>query len=155
MKIGAKIRTGDGILNENSEIIFGLNFNIPFSLTAKDSDVLVTSGPVEEDLSSLKQVADIVKKAELKFKIWNNTTGLNIRVKLKKGSSEILSTDISTSNPVISLTQAQLKTLSDGGVNYEIWVPKDQNLSLNYSGLLQLAPYIAVELNVATEVKLK
>lgn len=155
MKIGAKIQTGDGILNENSEIIFGMNFNIPFSLTAKDKDVKVASGPVEQDLSTLKQVADIVKKADLKFKIWNNTTGLNVRVKLKKGSTEILSTDISTIDPVISLTKEQLQQLGEGGVSYEILVPKDQNLALNYNGLLQMAPYIAVELKVATEVKLK
>lgn len=155
LQISAKIKTKEGVLNENSEIKLSLNLDMPFSLTAKGKDIIVNSGPVNQDLSILKQISNIVQKAELKFKTWNNTTGLSVRLKLKEGTTEILNTDISSAHPVITLTKEQMQRLGSGGISYEIIVPKDQKVSLNYTGKLAMAPYIAVELSVATEVKLK
>ncbi|MEN3041977.1 MAG: hypothetical protein ABDH59_01520, partial [Fervidobacterium sp.] len=155
LKIDAKIKTGEGVLNENSEIKLSLNLDMPFSLTAKGKDIIVSSGPIDQDLSILKQISNVVKKAELKFKTWNNTTGLSVRLKLKEGTTEILNTEISSVHPEITLTKEQVQRLGSGGISYEIIVPKDQKVSLNYTGKLAMAPYIAVELSVATEVKLK
>jgi len=57
---------------------------VPFNVTASDSDVVLTQGDLPEDLSVLNDLASIIDKASLKFKSWNNTTGLAARIVLER-----------------------------------------------------------------------
>jgi len=155
MDVSAKVETGAGILRKNSEIKFNLSLDVPFNVTASDSDVVLTQGDLPEDLSVLNDLASIIDKASLKFKSWNNTTGLAARIVLEKSNGdEILSGDIATDNPSVVLTPDQMTSIAAGGVTYKILVPKGQSVSLNYNGAINAVPYIAVELKVATEVKI-
>ncbi|MGB4263050.1 MAG: hypothetical protein WBJ29_05885, partial [Fervidobacterium sp.] len=150
-----KIETGTGILSKNSVIKFALNLDVPFNVEATPSDVVLTQGDLPDDLSVLNDLASIIDKASLKFKGWKNTTGLAAEIILEKSNGDkILSGDISTANPSIVLTSEQIRSIATGGVKYKILVPKDQSVSLNYNGAINAIPYIAVELKVATEVKL-
>ncbi len=155
MDVSAKIETGTGILSKNSVIKFALNLDVPFNVEATPSDVVLTQGDLPDDLSVLNDLASIIDKASLKFKGWKNTTGLAAEIILEKSNGDkILSGDISTANPSIVLTSEQIRSIATGGVKYKILVPKDQSVSLNYNGAINAIPYIAVELKVATEVKL-
>lgn len=155
MDVSAKVETGAGILSKNSVIRFALNLDVPFNVEATPSDVVLTQGDLPDDLSVLNDLASIIDKASLKFKGWKNTTGLAASIVLEKSNGdEILSGDISTANPSIILTSEQIRSIATGGVKYKILVPKDQSVSLNYNGAINAIPYIAVELKVATEVKL-
>jgi len=127
---------------------------VPFNVTASDSDVVLTQGDLPEDLSVLNDLASIIDKASLKFKSWNNTTGLAARIVLEKSNGdEILSGDIATDNPSVVLTPDQMRSIAAGDVKYKILVPEGQSVSLNYNGAINAVPYIAVELKVATEVR--
>lgn len=155
MDVSAKVETGAGILSKNSVIRFALNLDVPFSVTASDSDVVLTQGDLPDDLSVLNDLASIIDKVSLKFKGWKNTTGLAASIVLEKSNGdEILSGDISTANPSIVLTSEQIRSIATSGAKYKILVPKGQSVSLNYNGAINAIPYIAVELKVATEVKL-
>jgi len=154
MDVSAKVETGAGILRKNSEIKFNLSLDVPFNVTASDSDVVLTQGDLPEDLSVLNDLASIIDKASLKFKSWNNTTGLAARIVLEKSNGdEILSGDIATDNPSVVLTPDQMRSIAAGDVKYKILVPEGQSVSLNYNGAINAVPYIAVELKVATEVR--
>lgn len=99
-------------------------------------------------------MASIIDKASLKFKGWNNTTGLAARIVLEKSNGdEILSGNIATDNPSVVLTPDQMRSIAAGDVKYKILVPEGQSVSLNYNGAINAVPYIAVELKVATEVR--
>jgi len=155
MDVSAKVETGAGILRKNSEIKFNLSLDVPFNVTASDSDVVLTQGDLPEDLSVLNDLASIIDKASLKFKGWNNTTGLAARIVLEKSNGdEILSGNIAAANPSVVLTPDQMRSIAAGDVKYKILVPEGQSVSLNYNGAINAVPYIAVELKVATEVRL-
>lgn len=154
MDVSAKVETGAGVLNKNSVIKFTLNLDVPFSVEATPSDVVLTQGDLPEDLSILNDLAAIIDKATLKFKSWNNTTGLAARIVLENSDGQILSEDIGTGIWSMALTPDQMTSIAAGGVTYKILVPKGQSVSLNYNGAINAVPYIAVELKVATEVKI-
>ncbi|HOQ39127.1 MAG TPA: hypothetical protein PK574_01860 [Fervidobacterium sp.] len=155
MDVSAKIETGTGILSKNSVIKFALNLDVPFNVEATPSDVVLTQGDLPGDLSVLNDLANIIDKASLKFNSWKNTTGLAAEIVLEKSNGDkMLSGDIATANPSIVLTSEQIRSIAAGGVKYKILVPKGQSVSLNYNGAINAVPYIAVELKVATEVKL-
>ena len=154
MDVSAKVETGVGVLRKNSEIKFNLSLDVPFNVTASDSDVVLTQGDLPEDLSVLNDLASIIDKASLKFKGWNNTTGLAARIVLEKSNGvEILSGNIAADSPSIVLTPDQMRSIAAGDVKYKILVPEGQSVSLNYNGAINAVPYIAVELKVATEVR--
>lgn len=152
MEVSAKVETGEGILSKGSVIKFNLSLDVPFNVTASDSDVVLTQGDLG-DLSILNDLASIIDKASLKFKTWNNTTGLAARIALENNEGTILFEDIGTDNPSIMLTPDQMRSIAAGNVKYKILVPEGQAVSLNYSGVINAVPYIAVELKVATEVR--
>ncbi len=152
MEVSAKVETGEGILSKGSVIKFNLSLDVPFNVTASDSDVVLTQGDLG-DLSILNDLASIIDKASLKFKTWNNTTGLAARIALIDGTNTILTSDIAKANPSILLTPDQMRSIATGNVKYKILVPEGQAVSLNYSGVINAVPYIAVELKVATEVR--
>ena len=153
LTLSATVETESGVLGKTSEIKCNFNLDVPFSISAL-SDIVVTQGPLPSDLSILNDLASIIDKATLKFKSWENVTGLKARIALVKGENEILTSYVDITKPEIMLEPDQLREIASGGVNYMIVIPKSQSVNLNYNGILQAVPYIAVDLKVATEVRL-
>ncbi|HRV37942.1 MAG TPA: hypothetical protein P5156_04625 [Fervidobacterium sp.] len=152
LTLSAKVETGSGELGKTSAIKCKFDLDVPFSISAQ-SDIVITQGPLPGDLSILKDLATIIDKATLKFKSWNNTTGLAAKIVLENSGGQILSGDIGTVNWSMALTPDQMRDIAAGGVTYKILVPEGQSVSLNYNGAINAVPYIAVELKVATEVR--
>lgn len=73
---------------------------------------------------------------------------------MKLGANNEISTLIGVSSPSVIITKDKLPTLSNNNVPYEILLPANSTISLNYNGKFSIAPYIAVDLKAATEVKL-
>jgi hypothetical protein len=144
------IETGTGTLTKDSLITASLEFALPLSASTGENEILIKSGTV--DLSMLNDVKDILDKVELKFGYYSNTTGL--QAKLKLGANNEISTLIGVSSPIVTITKDKLPAISNNNVPYEILLPANSTISLNYNGKLSIAPYIAVDLKVATEVKL-
>lgn len=153
LTLSAKVETGSGELGKTSAIKCKFDLDVPFSISAQ-SDIVITQGPLPGDLSILKDLATIIDKATLKFKSWNNTTGLAAKIVLENSGGQILSGDIGTVNWSMALTPDQMRDIAAGGVTYKILVPEGQSVSLNYNGAINAVPYIAVDLKVATEVRL-
>ena len=153
LTLSATVETESGVLGKTSEIKCNFNLDVPFSISAL-SDIVVTQGPLPSDLSILNDLASIIDKATLKFKSWENVTGLKARIALVNGENEILTSYVDITKPEIMLEPDQLREIASGGVNYMIVIPKSQSVNLNYNGILQAVPYIAVDLKVATEVRL-
>jgi hypothetical protein len=144
------LETGTGTLTKDSLITASLEVALPLSASTGENDILIKSGTV--DLSMLNDVKDILDKVELKFGYYSNTTGL--QAKLKLGANNEISTLIGVSSPIVIITNDKLPAISNNNVPYEILLPANSTISLNYNGKLSIAPYIAVDLKVATEVKL-
>jgi len=144
------LETGTGTLTKDSLITASLEFALPLSASTGENEILIKSGTV--DLSMLNDVKDILDKVELKFGYYSNTTGL--QAKLKLGANNEISTLIGVSSPSVIITKDKLPTLSNNNVPYEILLPANSTISLNYNGKFSIAPYIAVDLKAATEVKL-
>jgi hypothetical protein len=144
------LETGTGTLTKDSLITASLEFALPLSASTGENEILIKSGTV--DLSMLNDVKDILDKVELKFGYYSNTTGL--QAKLKLGANNEISTLIGVSSPIVTITKDKLPAISNNNVPYEILLPANSTISLNYNGKLSIAPYIAVDLKVATEVKL-
>lgn len=157
LTMSIEMSTSGGTLNSDSKIIFDLESNIPLHFTAV-TDVKVKDGTV--DLSSLKDLKDIIKVVRLKFSVFNNTTGLQARLNLGKYPSgqPIISVDVNNGDnkdTVIEIPKEKLELIAKTDTPWEIIVPEDKTISLNYNGVLSIAPYIAVDLEVATSVNLK
>jgi len=144
------LETGTGTLTKDSLITASLEFALPLSASTGENEILIKSGTV--DLSMLNDVKDILDKVELKFGYYSNTTGL--QAKLKLGANNEISTLIGVSSPSVIITKDKLPALSNNNVPYEILLPANSTISLNYNGKFSIAPYIAVDLKAATEVKL-
>ncbi|WP_448378539.1 hypothetical protein [Fervidobacterium sp.] len=144
------IETGTGTLTKDSLITASLEFALPLSASTGENEILIKSGTV--DLSTLNDIKDILDKVELKFGYYSNTTGLQALLKL--GANDEVSTLIGVSSPIVEITKEKLQAISSSNVPYEILLPANSTVSLNYDGKLSIAPYIAVDLKVATEVKL-
>jgi len=144
------IETGTGTLTKDSLITASLEFALPLSASTGENEILIKSGTV--DLSTLNNVKDILNKVELKFGYYSNTTGLQAVLKL--GSNDEVSTLIGVSQPIVTIPNDKLQVISNSNVPYKILLPASSTISLNYNGKLNIAPYIAVDLKVATEVKL-
>ncbi|MGQ9856399.1 MAG: hypothetical protein ACUVQF_06650 [Fervidobacterium sp.] len=142
------LETGSGELTKDSEIRAWLDLTIPLQADTPDTDVVINEGTI--DLSTLKQVKDIVELAQLKFGTYSNTTGL--KAKLKLGDDVTIT--LTDTEPTIELDKAQIEALADTAVPYKIMLPADSTISLNYNGQLNIAPYLSVDLKVATEVSL-
>ncbi len=153
LTLSAKVETGVGVLGKTSEIKCSFNLNVPFSVSAP-SDITIAQGPLPSDLSVLNDLSNIIEKATLKFKNWNNATGLAAKIVLSKDGRKILTGYMTGTNPEITLGSDQLRDIASDGANYMIIIPMNQSVSLNYNGALKAVPYIAVDLKVATEVKL-
>lgn len=144
------LETGTGTLTKDSLITASLEFALPLSASTGENEILIKSGTV--DLSMLNDVKDILDKVELKFGYYSNTTGL--QAKLKLGTNNEISTLIGVSSPIVTITKDKLSAISNNNVPYEILLPANSTISLNYNGKFSIAPYIAVDLKAATEVKL-
>jgi hypothetical protein len=157
LTMSIEMDTGGGTLATDSEIIFTLESNIPLQLHAP-TDVKVKDGTI--DLSSLENLKDIVKVAKLKFSVFNNTTGLQARLNLGKYSNgqPIVQVDINSgdnSNTVVEIPKDKLELLARNDTPWEIIVPAGKTIGLNYNGTLNIAPFLAVDLEVATSVNLR
>jgi len=155
LTVEATITTGSGSLQSSSVLRFSVNIKIPFSLKATGKEVVMKEDNMPANLSGLKDVADKIKKAEIRFKKWTNNTGLNVSFKLKKSDNVLLNTSISTDKPTISLNANQINEIISGNVKYVVSVPINNELSLNYNGRLEMVPYLYVELDAPVEVPLK
>jgi len=144
------VKTDAGTLTKDTLITASLNFTLPLHATTHESDVLVKSGTV--DLSLLRDVKDIIDKATLKFGVYNNSTGLQAILKL--GPNGEINTLLGNSAPEIVVENENIGAISNESVPYQILIPKNSTISLNYNGVLKIAPYVAVHLKVATEVNL-
>jgi len=144
------VKTNAGTLTKDTLIVASLNFTLPLHATTHESDVLVKSGTV--DLSLLRDVKDIVDKATLKFGVYNNSTGLQAILKL--GPNGEINTLLGNSAPETVVENENIGAISKESVPYQILIPKNSTISLNYNGVLKIAPYVAVHLKVATEVNL-
>jgi len=144
------VKTDAGTLTKDTLITASLNFTLPLHATTHESDVLVKSGTV--DLSLLRDVKDIIDKATLKFGVYNNSTGLQAILKL--GPNGEINTLLGNSAPEIEVKNENIGAISNERVPYQILIPKNSTISLNYNGVLKIAPYVAVHLKVATEVNL-
>ncbi len=157
LTLSIEMNTGEGVLNKDSEIIFSLTAGIPLALTAS-KDVKVVSG--EADLSEISKLIDIVNSVKIKFGTFNNTTGIAGVLNLGKDSSNkpIISVELKPGDnrdTVIDIPKEKLQALATSSTPWEIIVPEGKTVSLNYNGVLSIAPYLAVELEVATSVSLK
>ncbi|WP_448376022.1 hypothetical protein [Fervidobacterium sp.] len=150
LSLSISIETGTGTLTKDSLITASLEFALPLSASTGENEILIKSGTV--DLSTLNDVKDILNKVELKFGYYSNTTGLQAVLKL--GANDEVNTLIGVSSPIVEITKQKLQAISNNNVPYEILLPKNSAISLNYNGKLSIAPYIAADLKVATEVKL-
>ncbi|MGC9772327.1 hypothetical protein [Fervidobacterium islandicum] len=150
LSISITVETDPGELTKDSEIKANLGFTLPISANTPDHDVVISSGTV--DLSQLEPLKELVDNVSIKFKTYSNTTGLKAKLKLgQNGEVEVL---LSDSVPTIGVNKDDIETLAKNNTPYQILLPKNSNIALNYNGKLSVAPYIAVELKVATEVKL-
>ncbi len=157
LTLAIEMNTGQGTLSNDSKILFTLDANLPLQFRTI-TDVKVKEGTV--DLSALRSIKDFVKIVRLKFSIFKNTTGLQARFNLGKDSSgkPIVSVDINTGDnkdTIVELPKETLALLANDEIPWEIIVPGDKSIMLNYNGALNVAPYLAVELDVATNISLK
>ncbi len=135
-----------GTLKKDTEITIKLEAKLPLSATATQN-VQILDGTI--DLSDISEFTNYIKTAKLEFKEWNNNTGLTMKLKL--GNKEI---NIGTQKPTISLTKAELESIATN-TQYEISIPANTQISFNYPGTINVAPYIVLDLNAAVEVPLK
>ncbi|AMW33456.1 hypothetical protein NA23_09570 [Fervidobacterium islandicum] len=151
LELGITIKTAPGELSKDSEINVRFQFSFPISAKTPDSqDVILNSGTI--DLSALEPLKDIIENVSVKYKTYNNTTGLKAQLKLgPNGEVNVTLTDTVTS---VTVDKAKIISIAKSNTPYQILLPKDKNIALNYTGKLSVAPYIAVDLKVATEVKL-
>ncbi|MEJ5257291.1 MAG: hypothetical protein WHS64_03490 [Fervidobacterium sp.] len=149
LELSITLQTGSGELTKDSEIRAWLDLTIPLQANTPNTDVVINEGTI--DLSTLNQVKDIVELAQLKFGTYSNTTGL--KAKLKLGDDVTIT--LTDTQPTIELNKAQIETLADTAVPYKIMLPANSTIALNYNGQLNVAPYLSVDLKVATEVSLK
>lgn len=150
LSLSISIETGTGTLTKDSLITASLEFALPLSASTGENEILIKSGTV--DLSTLNDIKDILDNAKLKFGYYSNTTGLQAVLKL--GGNDGISVLIGVSSPIVEIKKEHIEAISDDDVPYEILLPANSTVSLNYDGKLSIAPYIAVDLKVATEVRL-
>ncbi|ABS61548.1 hypothetical protein [Fervidobacterium nodosum] len=157
LSLSVEMNTGGGELSNDSEIVFSLDMDIPLKITAT-KDVKIKSENV--NLSELGRLKDIIKSVKLKFGSFNNTTGIVGKLYLGKDQNNepIVSVELKPGdnrNTVIDIPKEKLQALATSSTPWEIIVPEGETVSLNYNGVLSIAPYLAVELEVATSVSLK
>ncbi|MBT1247952.1 MULTISPECIES: hypothetical protein [unclassified Thermosipho (in: thermotogales)] len=141
--ISASLTTDNGILNQNSVFGFDAIMNLPLSGTP-----LVDTPILEEnfDISDLRDLVDILDTATLTFNQWKNTTGLTAKLKIL--NKEIT---IGESTPVISFTHEDFVNLLEPST-ISILLPKDEYIQINKNGIIDISPYIIIDLTVATKV---
>jgi len=157
LSLSVEMNTGGGELSNDSEIVFSLDMDIPLKITAT-KDVKIKSENV--NLSELGRLKDIIKSVKLKFGSFNNTTGIVGKLYLGKDQNNepIVSVELKpgdNKDTVIDIPKEKLQALATSSTPWEIIVPEGKTVSLNYNGVLSIAPYLAVELEVATSVSLK
>ena len=155
MDVSLRFDLSGGMINKDSELKFILRIKFPLQMKTSTTDVKVFSSELSGDFSGLRAVLDHASNAKLRFKTWRNTTGLLVKVVIKKGMDVIIEKELSTSAPEISLSSEELRKLSEGGLTCEILIPANNTVQLNYSGELFASPYVAVKINANVEQKLK
>ncbi|ABR30742.1 hypothetical protein SU69_04505 [Thermosipho melanesiensis] len=142
----ASLTTDSGILTKTS--IFGLDATLILPL----SGTPLTDTPIFEetiDISDLKDLVDILDSATLKFAEWKNTTGINAKVKILDKEFAL-----AESTPILSLSHEDFLNLLNPST-LSILLPKDIYFEFNQEGVLDIAPYIVLDLTVATNISLE
>ncbi|MBB6062305.1 hypothetical protein HNP65_000727 [Thermosipho japonicus] len=145
--ISASLVTSDGILTKDSIFGFDALVSIPLSGTPTKNIELYTSANDDSlDLSDISPLVNIIDSATITFAKWENSTGLEAKASIN--GKEFL---IGKSTPTISLTNAELKELINSP-NISVYLPTEKFIQFNSEGLIDIAPYLILDLKVATNV---
>lgn len=143
LTISASLTTSSGILSKDS--VFGLSGSLTLPLEGTPtSDIKLYETSLE--LSDIDPLIDIVDSATLTFANWENTTGISINLSLNT-----LDFVIGDSTPVISLSNEDLNNLIPQST-LSIFLPKDEFIQFNNNGYIKIAPYILLDLKIATSI---
>lgn len=149
LTLAASITTDPGILRKNSIFGFEGSLRLPVAGTPT-SEISLYEEKI--DLSEIKPLLDILDSATLTFGVWENSTGIPLMLKLENDETSITFT-IDESTPVLSVTKAELDSLIPSAT-ISILLPKDKHISINLNGNIKVAPYILLDLKVATNVSI-
>ncbi|QTA38609.1 hypothetical protein JYK00_03610 [Thermosipho ferrireducens] len=144
LTLSISIETSQGILSKDSE--FGVDTSLIFAFEGTPNvNTVVADGYV--DLLDLKGLAEIIDSATLTFAYWKNTTGLKTVFNIGG-----INFNIGTATPALNLNKEQINSLASDNTYYSIILPAGEKVSLNADGCIDVAPYISVDLTVATQV---
>lgn len=143
LTISASLTTSSGLLSKNSVFGFSGSLILPLEGTPT-TDIKLYEDSL--DLSDVEPLIDIVESATLTFSNWENTTGISMNLSLNT-----LEFVIGQSTPVISLSNEDLNNLIPQST-ISIFLPKDVFIQFNNNGHIKIAPYIMLDLKIATSV---
>ncbi|WP_126993754.1 hypothetical protein [Thermosipho globiformans] len=145
--ISASLVTSDGVLTKDSIFGFDALVSIPLAGTpTKNIELYNSSNDNSLDLSNISPLVNIIDSATITFAKWENSTGLEAKASIN--GKELL---IGKSTPTISLTKTELEGLINSP-NIAIYLPKDNFIQFNSEGFIDIAPYLILDLKVATNV---